>query len=225
MSESIADGKNDHADQVGIGLGTSRSARGINRCPICDYDFVTLPDAYRCPECGFEYDEHTQVWPCGSTFFTTRAWRLITFVVTLLVGFKLAFGKSATTFTRAVSIIPLVTGVYGILTFFFSPRGRALIVVSPNGFYCRTDIPAGLAHRDWESLAKTDLAGLDAAWTRPVTCMRATNLVAMLRAHKMSLANRSDIRRALEEGLMRYHSTESTDRAREEAVEQANQSE
>lgn len=215
----------DQANELPSAASNSMLARGLDRCPICDYDFATLPDAYRCPECGFEYDEHTRVWPCRSTFFTTRAWRLITFVVALLMGFNFAFGKYATTFTRAVSIIPLITGVYGILTFFFSPRGRALIAVSPNGFYFRTDNPAGLAHRDWGSLAKTDLGGLDAAWTRPVTCMRATNLVAMLRAHKLSLTDRSEIRRALEEGLKRYHATEPADRAREEVVEQANRTE
>lgn len=36
--------------------------RGLDRCPVCKYDLTGLPLEHRCPECGFEYDEHTWVW-------------------------------------------------------------------------------------------------------------------------------------------------------------------
>jgi hypothetical protein len=31
----------------------------LTTCPVCQYDLAGLPRAHRCPECGFEYDEHT----------------------------------------------------------------------------------------------------------------------------------------------------------------------
>src|SRR5262245_9572811 len=34
----------------------------LSHCPDCNYDLHGLPPAHRCPECGFEYDEHTCVW-------------------------------------------------------------------------------------------------------------------------------------------------------------------
>jgi len=36
--------------------------RSIDQCPECQYPFTGLPHSGRCPECGFEYDERTQVW-------------------------------------------------------------------------------------------------------------------------------------------------------------------
>ena len=36
--------------------------RGLDRCPVSNYDLTGLPLEHRCPECGFAYDEHTQVW-------------------------------------------------------------------------------------------------------------------------------------------------------------------
>lgn len=34
---------------------------GPDRCPDCRYDLRGLPGHYHCPECGFEFDEHTLV--------------------------------------------------------------------------------------------------------------------------------------------------------------------
>lgn len=34
----------------------------LERCPMCRYSLQGLPSAYRCPECGFEYDEYTRLW-------------------------------------------------------------------------------------------------------------------------------------------------------------------
>jgi len=39
-----------------------RAARGLEKCPVCNYSLRTLPIAHRCPECGFAFDEHTEVW-------------------------------------------------------------------------------------------------------------------------------------------------------------------
>ncbi len=35
----------------------------LTTCPKCTYALTGLPNAHRCPECGFEYDEYSWVWP------------------------------------------------------------------------------------------------------------------------------------------------------------------
>lgn len=34
----------------------------LDHCPICCYPLQGLPQAHRCPECNFQYDEHTRLW-------------------------------------------------------------------------------------------------------------------------------------------------------------------
>lgn len=34
----------------------------VERCPNCTYDLCAHPAPNRCPECGFTYDAHTEVW-------------------------------------------------------------------------------------------------------------------------------------------------------------------
>jgi len=41
---------------------TGENRQPIDRCPVCRYSLQGLPSAHHCPECGFEYDEHTRVW-------------------------------------------------------------------------------------------------------------------------------------------------------------------
>lgn len=35
------------------------TAERIQHCPLCGYEIRGLPEAHTCPECGFEYDEHS----------------------------------------------------------------------------------------------------------------------------------------------------------------------
>src|SRR5262249_38777567 len=39
-----------------------RARRGLETCPVCEYSLRSLPTRHRCPECGFEFDESTEVW-------------------------------------------------------------------------------------------------------------------------------------------------------------------
>lgn len=206
-------------------MGTSRSARGLDRCPICDYDFATLPSAYRCPECGFEYDEHTRVWMRKPIFFLTMRGQVLFCAMGVLIGTEMVLRNPWPSFVSALGLAGTLVYVVSFMARNFRRWGSSLVVVGPSGFFCRAGIHYLSVQKDWANLAETDLTGLDAPWTNPVLTLRASNLIGVMKQLKLSQADRSDIRRALEEGLKRYHATESTDRAREEVVEQANQSE
>ncbi len=39
-----------------------RDGKPFARCPQCEYSLRGLPSRHACPECGFEYDEHTRLW-------------------------------------------------------------------------------------------------------------------------------------------------------------------
>lgn len=52
------------------------ATRLFDRCPRCDYSLEGLPDRYRCPECGIEYDREMVVLKQSkkyATFFTVFA--------------------------------------------------------------------------------------------------------------------------------------------------------
>ena len=63
------------------------SAAGLETCPDCGCDLRGLPLPGRCPECGFEYDQHTRVWR------SSRPWQrhaLVYFVIGTAIGLLLA---------------------------------------------------------------------------------------------------------------------------------------
>ncbi|MCA9290994.1 MAG: hypothetical protein KDA25_07690 [Phycisphaerales bacterium] len=69
----------------------------VSRCPRCHYDLRGLPDAHRCPECGFEYD-------MSSLFLVGRP-----FVGQTPLGLSLMFfGWSAMAINWGVWILPVM---------------------------------------------------------------------------------------------------------------------
>lgn len=88
-------------------------SRRLERCPICDYRLMGLPEIHRCPECAFEYDKRMQVvvqssvYACyaallslffGGFVMMTRYWgNIYTWVA---FASALVFGKYALRFFR-----------------------------------------------------------------------------------------------------------------------------
>lgn len=49
-------------NEVDIGGEDQEATSPIDRCPFCAYDLRFGRPPYRCPECGFEYDDQSRVW-------------------------------------------------------------------------------------------------------------------------------------------------------------------
>lgn len=108
-------------------------------CPCCRYDFTGLPAAYRCPECGFEYDEHTIVWrarnpwrpmlaAAGFVLPTLMAtWTTIRLVTGRYVGPGELFGTIAIFATVAT---------FSIVIYRQNRRGR-FVAINPVGVHGR----------------------------------------------------------------------------------------
>jgi len=74
-----------HADRSAYYV--SMSATGLEICPDCGCDLRGLPPPGCCPQCGFEYDEHTRVWR------SRQPWQrhaLVYFVIGTAIGLLLA---------------------------------------------------------------------------------------------------------------------------------------
>ncbi len=56
----------------------------LDRCPACRYSLQGLPSVYRCPECGFEYDEGTII--LSETVSKTSRWSLLALILLFFTG-------------------------------------------------------------------------------------------------------------------------------------------
>ncbi len=115
-------------------------SRPVN-CPVCHYSLRGLPASHRCPECGFEYDEHTLIW--------RPARRRGVYAVLVFVGLwalyeavQLARSVVAThpTLSREMILGAVLLPIIGVLLFRLwraARRGR-FIAVTPHGVFARS---------------------------------------------------------------------------------------
>lgn len=96
----------------------------LTRCPVCRYDLRGLPKDHRCPECGFAYDESTQVWrmPVIPRWAVVLAWFFVFIVLLIrltppLMG-RLAFNyREASVVVGLLSVVVPLVGRYGLRGF------------------------------------------------------------------------------------------------------------
>lgn len=124
---------------------TNDNHEPLERCPVCRYSFHGLPDAYRCPECGFEYDEHTRVWRPKRIGILRGLWLPIFLIadVALLLFFGVLspmlwlFMVIGGAFVAAVSAIP----------WYANWRSLPFVAVAPRGIVYRWFFRARIT--DW----------------------------------------------------------------------------
>ena len=100
---------------------------------MCRYSLLGLPAAHRCPECGFEYDEHTRVWRSGFGAPFHGAMGLI--IAIGVINGVMQFTSRHNSWANK-SVWLMFMAVY-IAFPWFVWRSRPLIAVTPKGIFTR----------------------------------------------------------------------------------------
>lgn len=110
----------------------------LDRCPACRYSLQGLPSVYRCPECGFEYDDKTLV-----VEMFDRPWKNPLLGAEILMLMYLALGLSYQLMNATVNFftwLNLVVFISASVLFFLgfdAFRYPPMVVVSPVGVLLR----------------------------------------------------------------------------------------
>ncbi len=118
----------------------SMADRGLDCCPVCNYLLTGLPLEHRCPACGFQYDEHTQVWrnpPLRWDFGRVLAVAVVALImlgetVSLLSGVK----QTGTVFSFVKITTCIAAGIF-LGRRYSRGRGSCLVAIAPTGAVLR----------------------------------------------------------------------------------------
>ena len=127
---------------------------GCGECPACGYSLRGLPDSYRCPECGFEYDERTRVWRPETPWKGLAATATVTIGLTgimLLRTLRAWMSGGSPEAWDAVSLLVLGgSSVYCVQRLYSRSRRGRCVAVGRTGVFVRTLDEEGLIL--WEEI-------------------------------------------------------------------------
>ncbi len=127
----------------------------IQVCPVCNYDLQSLPRNYRCPECGFEYEETMRVWVVSTHLaFKIIAYSLLGFSTLMLFVSILHHGFTAR--MRGFFFVPLILFLSSlIVAFVLGGWLRGFIVVGKHGVTHKYGLQK-MAFRAWNEVRLND---------------------------------------------------------------------
>ncbi len=196
------------AHQHSTDLKLLRGESSLDHCPICLYSLNRLPTTYKCPECAFEYDEHTRAWE-GPVI---SRWNLLPLpiwisLIWLLAGIR-PLGSAA---NKQWIMCALVTGigVWGGVFLWHRTKYPRLFAVNERGIWIRRYL-SGTRLFTWDQAATLDWTRIfgdgkkfrDAYYTmhgNPGVIREGIGFAIQ------SIEERQTVRKAIESGLARYH--------------------
>ena len=120
-------GNRKNAEGCNADRATIRFLRMLARCPICGYSLCGLPDRYRCPECGFDYDQRMEVIEQSATLAVIFVGSLAMAAVGLFILWPIRL--------RGLSVVFAPFGlaymVWYVTRFFTGYRNK--VVIGPDG--------------------------------------------------------------------------------------------
>ena len=107
-------------------------------CPLCSYPLTGLPAESACPECGFRYDAHTQIWLVDPTLHQRASIAFAMALLVVVVIVQIVTAGLAITPPTAVAIIVLLL-VIALRVHRSKRHGRrpGFACVSPAGIHYR----------------------------------------------------------------------------------------
>lgn len=178
------------------------NGRPIQVCPVCQYDLQSLPRNYRCPECGFEYEETMRVW--SARLPKGMVWVPLVFLAVFCLAVVAKFLiKPGTTFSRplafAMSGMLLVT-LINVSAYY---RFRGFIVIGVAGIYFRFKRQR-VEFRPWSEVQLNN-----SIWLTDLST-GSPSLPRYLPAQYLKGAEREAIRNEIMHRLRAHYSGEST---------------
>lgn len=173
--------------------------RGHDKCPFCSYSLIGLPNRHQCPECAFDYDEHTQVC-IGRYALRSLLVSGLFFALCLLFAMPAVvdFATIGRLRPNVCSTVCLLMSILLIASWFRKLRNPPIAIVSPVGIHHRDSL-ARLRTIPWNDIHKVGVVngftGFELVVDHPDgerTCIRRVH------AHKDELTLLcDDIRRRL----------------------------
>jgi hypothetical protein len=168
---------------------------------VCNYSLRGLPAAHRCPECGFEYDEHTQAWHSRGHRFTCVL--VLSVSVFLLITLFLEYF-----FTGALSWKDqgyLVLFLFFIIVIIHIWNREPFFVVSPAGIIMRWGYHSPRT-MPWQDIVEIeDHPGEAPKWTKLV--LRSRKKPLAVGAFLRTRSEVEQLRDAVADGKARYLAT------------------
>lgn len=135
--------------------------RRLDRCPVCRYSLQGLPSIYRCPECGFEYDEQTRVWsPTNFRAFAGMALPFTFIFLANLIFHSLLGTGRAPILQQAIGFSIVATC---LVFFIIRYRAHPFVAVGPSGISYKLGFKAPITV-PWQDVIKVDW-GLTSSFT------------------------------------------------------------
>lgn len=180
------------------------ASRSLDSCPVCNYSLRGLPARHRCPECGFEYDEHTRAWRPRSY------WKFAGFTfLCCAVGFLQAWDAFSDGHrTKGLICASILAAVIAITIYIY--RRRPFLAVGPGGVFVKTGSSV-VDHLRWETILDVSVhKGGERRFTFIRTIDgRNTEVGAVLRGMNEAY----ELREVVAAGLKRYAGMEGEDGA------------
>src|SRR5690606_8701454 len=111
-------------------------------CPMCCYALAGLEPPHRCPECGFEFDEHTEVWFAPNYWlqhaqYFAPVFALILVFWALMPAFYYRVGRPIQALYMGGAVLCIALVLRAIIRHVRTTKLGQCVAITPKGLFIR----------------------------------------------------------------------------------------